>query len=59
MAISLRDDAALCWPSQEDHSARLSLLLSSGSRVRILPGALVRALLGAFGDVTGSQKGSH
>jgi hypothetical protein len=25
MAISLRDDAALCWPAREDHSARLSL----------------------------------
>jgi hypothetical protein len=25
MVISLRDDAALCWPAREDHSARLSL----------------------------------
>ncbi len=69
--IGSRDDTAtFVYPSCDIRQAHLfpgarssagqsSCLLSSGSRVRILPGALVRGLSGPSPTRAGSQKGSQ
>ena len=45
--------------SARSSAGQSSCLLSSGSRVRILPGAPGQGVLGSCAHVAGSQKGSH